>query len=166
MGKMARPSLETEMRRLFQAFADALPPDAASLTIVEDPRPGAGLTISLTPSSPTAAQISVNIATEHEVTLSFGRGSIYEVPARGRRYTDTPFLEEVRLLSSAVMQGRFTETIWLKEDEVVQSRGEVTIGDKPVAVFWRQLGSNPFRRRRKEMISYTPFIDTLPPTAP
>lgn len=158
MGKAPPTSLEAEIRRLFEGFADALPPDAASLTIVEDPRPGEGLTISLIPSSPTAAQISVRVDNAYEVTLSFGKGSIYEVPTRGRRYTNSPFLEEVRLLCSAVMKGLFTETIWLKGDEVVQTRGEVRIGDKVVPHFWRQLFTNPFRRRRKETISYTPFV--------
>ena len=149
--------LEMEVRQLFQGFAEALPPDSATLTIVEDPRPGEGLTLSLTPSSPTAAQISVRVDNPYEVTLSFGKGSIYEVPTRGRRYTDAPFREEVRLLCSAVMGGRFTETIWLKGDEVVQTRGEVRIGDKVIPHFWRQLFTNPFRRRRKKTISYTPF---------
>jgi hypothetical protein len=56
------------------------------------------------------------------------------------------------------MNGLFTETIWLKGDEVVQTRGEVRIGDKAVPHFWRRLFTNPFRRRQKESISYTPFI--------
>jgi hypothetical protein len=158
IGKVHPASLEMEVRQLFKGFAEALPPDSATLTIVEDPRPGEGLTLSLTPSSPTAAQISVRVDNACEVTLSFGEGSIYEVPTRGRRYTDAPFLEEVRLLCSAVIEGRFTETIWLKGAEVVQTRGEVRIGDKVIPHFWRQLFTNPFRRRRMKTISYSPFV--------
>jgi hypothetical protein len=158
MSDVPSASLKNEIRRLFQDLADALPPGAASLEIVEGSRPGEGLTIALVPSSPTAAQIGVRVDNALEVTLGFGKGSIYEVPAKGKRYTDSPCVEEVRLLCLAVINGLFTETIWLKGDEVVQARGEVRIGDKVVPHFWREILTNPLQRRRKERIMYTPFV--------
>jgi hypothetical protein len=150
--------LRKEIPRLFRDLAGALPPGAASLKIVEDPEPGEGLTVSLIPSAPTAARITARVDDACDVTLCFGKGAVYEVPLRGKRFTDSPCLEEVRLLCLAVIDGLFTETVWFQGDEVVQARAEVRIGGKPIRQFWRQVFTNPFRRRRRERVSYTPYV--------
>jgi hypothetical protein len=94
---------------------------------------------------------------ETNIYLSLGRGAVYELAPEGQRYTDLAQLDEFRAICLAAVRGEFTETVWLKGDEVIGARGRAKIGSGEVGDYWRQVFTNPLRRTRKRDYSYDPY---------
>ncbi|MFL5952692.1 MAG: hypothetical protein ACJ76I_01095 [Gaiellaceae bacterium] len=112
----------------------------------------------LTPSNPRAAQITVHVEDGVGlVDVMLGQGGFFEVRARrGTRFAASD-MDEVRALICAAIRGRYKETIWLKGDEVVQSRASATVGTGTLPLRWKQLFTNPLRRSVRRDIDYEPY---------
>lgn len=80
------------------------------------------------------------------VTLVIGKGTIFEIPKEGGRYTEHhSVIEEAEAICRAVLAGRFEERVKIKGDDVVFSRGTVDL-PPPVTARWGRIFRNPFRR--------------------
>lgn len=157
-GKVSKSKLlKQDYARLFQDLVSSLPPHCASLKIVDDSSTGY-LTVVVTPSSDKAARIHAEVDDRVGVTLSFGKGAVFEVPVKGMRYTNLPCLEEVRALCMAVMAGRFEEEVLLVGTDVLGARAKIYL-DKPVNERWRELKFYPFRRIVKENLKYSAYCN-------
>jgi hypothetical protein len=77
-------------------------------------------------------------------------------PGEGRRYSELGFLDEVRALCLAAINGRLVETVRFQGAKVVGARAKTTIGSVEVGDSWRKVFTNPFRRSTQETFSYEP----------
>ncbi len=117
--------------------------------------------VELMPTNPNAAPITVIVpfSEEREVTLIAGKGSFFEIPLGGHRYTDLPLIEEVRSICLAVIAGTLQESVLLDGDEVLQGTGSIKLSQAsaPTTVRWRQIYFRPFRKKEKKYFKYAPY---------
>ncbi len=116
--------------------------------------------LDLNPSNPRAARIRAIVPknASRGLTLTIGKGTIFEIPEDGGRYTEhRSAFDEAATISKAVVAGRFRERVRINgENRVVSSKGTV---DVPPAVTarWRRLFVNPFGRTAVEHVQYEPY---------
>jgi hypothetical protein len=149
--------LEEHIVELLKSVVKELPDGCASLEVGHYPvSVGGGVRVKICPSLATAAGIEVRIKERTSVDLAFGRATVLEVPAKGRRYTDRPCMEEIRLLCMAVICGRFKEHIWMAGETVFRCRAKLEVQDKWHTFHFR-FSFHPFRRHRQQSIIYPPW---------
>ncbi len=155
---MNHVSIEYDIEKLIRELADTLPPNCASIDVLNDPG-GNGILVSLNPVSPTAAKIVAHAKNGWGgVDLLFGRGTVFEILPRGRCYTDLPCLEEAGELCLAVVHGNFEETVWFRRSNiVVQAVGKVRVGSKMITSKYRKFFINPFISKERKHFSYTAY---------
>src|SRR5215471_12499584 len=97
-------SVLRELEALLQNLLARLPQNCASMKTTRKEK---CTLIELTPTNVNAAPISLIVPFEEkrEVTLIAGKGSFFEIPLLGHRYTDLAFTEEVRTICLAVIAG-------------------------------------------------------------
>jgi hypothetical protein len=153
LGSIAK-TVEDEIARI----ARSLPDGAAKLTVEAGDTP-TSKSIMLRPRNPAAAPIDVYVDPETEyVGVTLGRGTVFEVPIQGRRYSDLDFCDEIRAICLAAIRGDVSETVWFKGQEVVEARGRAKIGSREVGDSWRAVFTSPFRRRTKRTFVYEPYV--------
>lgn len=117
--------------------------------------------LDMNPSNPHAAQIRIIIPVDvsRGVTLIAGKGSFFEIPFEGRRYTALPFLEEVQSICRAVIAGTLEESVLLDHDEVIQGTGSIKLpqASAVTTVKWGQIYFRPFRKKTKKEFRYEPY---------
>jgi hypothetical protein len=148
--------LAEDIESLFRELLAKLPDGSASLHETL----GHKLTfVKLVPAKPNSAPISVIVPTSPDegVTLIAGKGSFFEIPSSGGRYTKFPLIEEVRSISSAVIAGKLEEWVLLDGDEVLEGKGIIEL-DGPMTVRWRRLYFRPFRKTLTEHYRYEPWV--------
>jgi hypothetical protein len=149
-------TLVERVSQVFQKLVGGLPPGTAVITsraLVET------IEVEIRPANPHAAPILAIIPKDdhRDLTLVIGKGTFFEVPPEGGRYTGSPLLHEIKTICEAVIARGCHEKVRLKEGEgVVWGKGTVDI-PPPVTVRWRQVFSNPFRRARAEEHQYEPY---------
>jgi hypothetical protein len=151
---LAVRAVEDELMRIVRS----LPEGVATLSV------GAGDTarrkdLILIPSNPAAARIHVQVDEDLDVVgLTVGRGAVFEVPLEGHRYTDLPYLDEIRAICLAAIRGDVEETVWFKGGDVVGGAARARIGSREIGDSWRQLFTNPLRRSTKKSFVYEPYV--------
>jgi hypothetical protein len=149
-------TLRERVERLFHELRAALPENCASIQSSSDPRRAL---IELLPSGPNAAPLTVIVpSNEREgVTLVAGKGSFFEIPRGGRRYTELPLIEELRSICLAVIAGRLEEWVVLDGTEVLRGKGIIELPE-PMTVKWRRLSFRPMRKTIKMHNRYEPWV--------
>jgi hypothetical protein len=154
-------SVLREVERLMQDLLAALPENSASMKTTEKEKSSV---IELTPRNGKAAPISIVVPFDEkrEVTLIAGKGSFFEIPPLGHRYTDFPFIEEVRSICLAVIAGTLSESVLFDGNEVLQGTGSIKLPQSPtpMTVRWRQLSFRPFRKKERSFLKYEPYSVT------
>lgn len=145
-----------ELQQLFTELIAKLRPGAALLVVNSELCQTSGFHIELRPNSTTSARIAARI-TNKGVVLFLGQGAIFEVPSRGHRYTDLDCLDEVRTLSTGVIEGHFDETLMLSAGLIIGATGRVSFGDSIACARWHKAFVNPFRKREKVTKKYDPY---------
>jgi len=149
-------ALRESVEELFRELLDELPEECASIQRKSE---GRSVLLELLPSRPNAASICVIVpADEHAgVTLIAGRGSFFEIPKSGRRYTGLPLIDEMRSICLAVIAGRLEEWVVLDGAEVLEGKGVIEL-PQPLTVRWRQLSFRPFRKKLRMHYRYEPWV--------
>jgi len=144
---------------MIRELASALPDGVAELSVQSDPSLGSGgRMLVLSPSNSSAARIHVDVSDELGfVSVSLGRGALFEVPVEGHRYSDLDSLDEVRALCLAAVRGHLVETVRFKGSEVVGASATARIGSAEVGDSWHKVFVNPFRRGQKKTFTYEPY---------
>jgi hypothetical protein len=150
------PSTTKAVEREVARLMDLIPDGVATLSVEGTGSDGEYLI--LTPSNPRAASIHIDVNDHSDVvTLTIGRGAVFEVPLEGKRYSDLPYLEEIRAICLAAIRGDITETVWFKGGEVIGGAGKAKIGSSEVGDSWRRLFTNPFRKSTKKKFIYDAY---------
>jgi hypothetical protein len=152
--------------KLFQQLLNSLSPNCASLKISDEPLTG-GLLIEVKPASSKAAKIDAIVESDFGVHLEFGVGAVFDVPLKGKRYTDLPCYDEVKALCTAVIAGEFEEKVLFVETKVLGAVKTKVLGakariflEKPWIEKWRELEFHPGRKKEWKHFKYSPYIDT------
>lgn len=144
---------------MMRGLVSSLPDEVAEFSVQSNPSLGrGGRMLVLTPSNPSAARIHVDVSDESSfVSVSLGRGAVFEVPLEGNRYSSLDFLDEIRALCMAAIRGHLVETVRFKGSEVVGARATAQIGKAEVGDSWRKVFTNPFRRSHTKTFTYPPY---------
>jgi len=145
--------IEESIRALFVRMVEPLDPKYFALEVRPE---GRGVTIFLKSTSVANAPIAAHVDTL-EVVLTCGHGTVFEIPAGGRRYTNLPLLEEVQVIATAVIEGRFEETVWFRRGRPVKARGSVRVNGRAVRTHWSAMFSALWGRTEKRQLSYQPY---------
>jgi hypothetical protein len=155
----AKFDLEAGARHLFGRLMDWLPRDTASLSEESTNDPEGGLDLVLVPRRVGAARIAAHVVRHLGVDLWCGEGAVFEVPLGGRRYSTLPCLEEVELLTRAVINGRFSETLWQRKGRVVAAIGKIDLGDRRARSAWARPFAVWLLRGEKHVSAYEPYVE-------
>jgi hypothetical protein len=143
-----------EFREVFDRLVARLPKECASYEVAQ--AEGGKLHVCIEPANGRAAAIRAIVGGEG-VTLLFGRGAVFEVPSKGRRYTDLPCPEEVYALCSAVIAGMFQETVTSVGSRVVGARAKIDLGDSVASSMWREVLFYLPWKRKIESLAYPAY---------
>ena len=150
----AETNVEEELIGLFDQLVDSMPVGKASVHIKRPPQiQREGVSISMIPANPAAAQIVADAAPGWPIiSLVLGRSTFVEVlPERNMTR-----IEQVREMCDAVIQGRFEEDLTLVGSEVVKCVGTIEIQGKR-RVF-RYFGKYfLFKKKQKQHLAYSPY---------
>ena len=142
---------------LFRKLAAGLPDGCASVHVTVGTQAGI---VQLLPRNSRAAPLRAIVSdNDKQVTLIAGRGSFFEIPNTGHRYTKLPLVEEVEAISLAVINGKLEESVVLDGEEVLFGKGTVVLLE-PITVRWRKMFFNPFRRSRSEKFNYESYCSS------
>ena len=149
-------SLAERTEALFRELLDALPEGCASIRRTSETRV---VVLEMVPSRPSAAPISAIVPRDDRqgLTLVAGKGSYFEIPRDGHRYTDQPLFEEVKTICSAVIAGRLEEWVALDGADVVRGKGTIGL-HRTVTVRWRELSLRAFRHKLRNHCRYDPWV--------
>jgi hypothetical protein len=136
----------------------SLPAGVAEL-LTEVGRTARSKSLILIPSNAAAARIHVYVEEDSDVVgVTIGHSAVFEVPLEGHRYSDLPYLDEIRAICLAAIRGDVEETVWFKGGEVIGGTARARIGSREVGDSWRRLFTNPLRHRTKSTFLYEPYV--------
>lgn len=147
--------LETLLRRFFEA---EIARGIVTLNVELSQGQPSGKSISVQPSRSGAAPLVAFCENGGEIIyLTLGQNTPMEVPVEGKRYTEFENAAELIALLKAVATGKFEETLWLKDSEIVRSTGRIIIQDGSVIKIKASRLSNPFVSLEKRVCRYLPY---------
>lgn len=127
--------------------------------MISSPDPKTSI-IEIRPSNPKAARLEVRFEADFGAYLTVGVGSVFEIPLKGKRYTEFGFPQEVELLCRAVIEGNFKEYLLMSKGKLLGATGEVVLEDQrssPVKESWVRLGLGLLSRKERKVHSYEPY---------
>jgi hypothetical protein len=148
--------LRESFEKLFKELSENQTSGGASVTLTSFPDRDQ---FDLNPSNPRAARIRAIVPNASQsVTLAIGKGTIFEIPEGGGRYTEhCSAIKEAEAISKAIVAGRFRESVRINEKKrVVFSEGTVDL-PPVISVRWRRLIVNPFQRTSVEHLQYESY---------
>jgi hypothetical protein len=149
-------TLEDEIYELYRKLLADLPQGIAVLTRQRSKDPAGGEDIMIAPANPNSARISHHPGVD--VIYSFiGRHTSIEFWVRSPKQEEQE-LEKLRKISRAVIEGKFSEDIWMLDGKIVRSRATIEIDGRAQGVGAFLTFSNPLRRKQKWHFDYAPYV--------
>ena len=149
-------TFENEVSEMYRGLLCVLPEGVAKLAVGPSRDPAGGEDIELTPTNLSSARISVHVAGDM-ISLFMGRGTSTEVLVDSRRREEQA-LEHLKEMSKAVIDGRFTEDVWVSHGKVVRAIGRLQLGKGAKTL--RFLGLyNPLGRSERYHYEYAPYTN-------
>lgn len=153
--KIERPDtrdIEQEVLREVRTLVKGLPEEAAKVS-VELPSNVHGPILKVVPRSEGAAEIVIHIESPQQLDLTIGRGCHFELYEENQR----ELLEELRRFLRAVVEGRLEETVWIRGDTVLKSKGRVGLETKTIRISYRNMVVPKRGARTKQRFVYQPY---------
>ena len=150
--------LKLQFRSVIEKTFNAAPPESCKLTF-RDGDDLSNVIADIEPFDSYCAPIDARLLCNYGVVLKVGRGAVFELPLKGRRYTKLEFNKELELLCTAVIEGHFLETVDIVDGEIVGAIGRIDVPDvaKPVKDAWAKIGKTLFRKKTRVQYSYSPY---------
>jgi hypothetical protein len=121
-------------------------------------KPGVDLTIFVTPRNPRAASIELDIGDKDFVFMHIGQSTTFEIPSSGGVNLPVGQDEQIELLTSAVVEGKFEEKLMYSGEKLVSGRGLVHLPSKDVATSWKRVTVPFLKNKREHDIKYEPYV--------
>lgn len=153
---MAVLTLGDEIYELLRELSSALPQGAAVLTRQRSKDPAGGEDIEPTPADPNSARISLHPSGDI-IYAAIGRNTTMEFFVSSRKQEEQE-IENLRKISRAVIEGKFSEDVWILDGKIVKSSGVVETdgGTQRIGGFLNLF--NPLRRKQKQHYDYAPYL--------
>jgi len=146
--------LEDEIYDLCRQLWSGLPQGTAVLTRQASQDHG-GEDIELLPANPDSARIYIHPTADWIYAL-IGRNTSMELFLRWQK--EEQALESLKEISRAVIEGKFSEDIWMLDGKVVRSSGTIEIDGRRKKIGRFLTFFNPLRRKQKQHFEYSPYI--------
>ena len=147
-------AIEEELISTFEEIARALPSGRATLVVKRAPQiEHCGVSVWLTPAEPQAAEIVADAVNGNStISLSLGRHTPVELETKG----NSKVIRELKEICQAIIDGKFSEDLWLVGTEVTKSVGTIEIGGRRQV--FRYFGRFfPLRTKVREHVHYLPY---------
>lgn len=125
---MATLTLEDEICDLYRELLSGLLQGTAVLMRQPSRDPAGGEDIAITPADPNSAQICLHPLGDI-IYSSFGRHTSMEFWVSTQKQ-EAQELESLRKISRAVIDGKFSEDVWMLDGKIVKSSGIIEIDGK------------------------------------
>ena len=151
---------------VFERLKKSMPTSSCTIEIDITGTTGSDAIAIVEPTNPKAARIYASLELDFGVYLSLGKGTAFELPLKGKRYTDLPFFEELEAICKAVMLGNFEEDVSFVEDKVSSATGAVLIEGRKdmITDSWVKIGLNLFRKKRGARLTYESYATPVEAT--
>ena len=149
--------LEDEIYDLHRELLSGLPQGIAVLTRQPSRDPG-GEDIQLIPTNSNSAQIYVHPMADWIYVL-IGRNTSIELFLSWRK--EEQALERLKKISRAVIEGKFSEDVWMLDGKIVKSRGIIEIDGRMQRIGGFLTFFNLFRRRHRQHYDYSPYVQQV-----
>jgi hypothetical protein len=146
--------LEDEIYDFYRKLLSGLPDGAAVLTRHPSKDPG-GEDIELVPANSNCARIYVHPMADR-IYASMGQSTSMEFFLSWKK--ETQALESLKEVSRAVVDGKFSEDIWMLDGKIVKSEGTFEINGKMRKMGGLRTFFNPLRRKQKQHFDYLPYV--------
>jgi hypothetical protein len=153
---MAILTFPDEIYELYRELLSDLPQGTAELTRQPSKDPGGGEDIVITPANPNSAQICLHPGGDIVYT-AIGRYTSMEFFVSLRKQEEQG-LQSLRKISRAVVDGKFSEDVWMSNGKLVKSSGIIEIDGKTRRIGRFLTFSNPFRRKLSQHLEYSPYV--------
>jgi hypothetical protein len=151
-------TLEDEIYDLYRKLLADLPQGTAILTRQRSKDPAGGEDIELVPANPDSARISHHPGVD-VVYSSIGRHTTMEFWVSSPKQEEQE-LENLRKISRAVIEGKFSEDVWKVNGKVVKSRATIEIDGRMERIGGFLTFFNPLRRKQKQHFEYAPYVSS------
>jgi hypothetical protein len=124
---------------LQKTLQSALAERNGELNLVESNDPETR-TLKITSHNPNAAPVDIVLDQEFGAYVNVGKGSIFEVPFGGKRYTSEDFIGEITNLVGGIVNSGFQETVLIVKGRIVGASGIIKRGgqlQQDVSESWR-----------------------------
>ena len=141
---------------VFERLRKSMPPSSCT---IEFGTTGSDAIAIVKPTNVKAAEIDARLKLDFGVYLTLGKGTVFELPLKGKRYTNLPFFEELEAICKAVTLGKFEEGVSFVQDTVSSATGAVIIEGRKdmITDSWVKIGWNLFRKKRTVHLTYESY---------
>jgi hypothetical protein len=153
---MAIPTFPDEIYELYKELLSSLPQGTAMLTRQPSRDSAGGEDIVITPANPNSAQISLHPGGD-VVYTAIGRHTSMEFFVSTPRQQKQE-LESLRKISRAVIDGKFSEDIWMLNGKLVKSSAIIESDGRMQKIGGFLTFFNPFRRKQRQHFDYLPYV--------
>lgn len=164
---VAVPTIESDMQLLLnKLFVDGGGNDTVRKVI--NSLSNGGITIDVRCSTHGTGAINLTVENfDPNIYAVVGKVTPFEFWLKGSWKRDKPALEEFVGMVEAVVNGRFEETLWTSNGQIVKAYAKLELsspaGNRILDMPYRELGHNPFKRLHKQVIRYNPWGVKLMP---
>jgi hypothetical protein len=154
-------SLKLQFRSVLESVFAAAPRESCRLIFREEANDVADAVATFEPFGHDCARINAMLRCNYGVYLNIGKAAVFEIPLTGKRYTEYPFAEELKLLCTGVISDGFSEVVVTVNGETVGANGRIIIPGivKVASDGWLKLGKALFRRKIRTQYSYLPYYE-------
>ncbi len=153
---MAILTFPDEIYELYRELLSGLPQETAVLTRQPSTDPAGGEDIVITPGNPNSAEIYLHPAGDIIYT-AIGRHTTFELWVSSRKEEELE-LGNLRKISRAVIDGKFSEDVWMVNGKIVKSTGIFESDGRMKKIGDFLTFSNPFRRKQRQHFDYSPYV--------
>jgi hypothetical protein len=153
---MAILTFPDEICELYRELLSRLPQGTAELTTQPSKDPAGGEDIVVIPANPNSARICLHPGGDIIYT-AIGRHTTFELFVSSRKQEELE-LEDLRKVSRAVIDGKFSEDVWMVNGKIVKSTGIFESDGEMKKIGGFRTFFNPFRRKQKQHFDYSPYV--------
>src|SRR5260370_40832787 len=109
--------VRVQFKSVIDRIVHAAPQESCKVTF-RDGDDFSNIIANIEPFDSYCASINAHLLCNYGVVLKVGKGAVFEVPLKGKRYTTFDFDKELEMLCTAVIDGRFVETVDFVDGEI------------------------------------------------
>jgi hypothetical protein len=156
---MAILTFPDEIYELYRELLSGMPHGTAALARKPSNDPAGGEDIVITPANPNSADISLHPG-GNIIYTAIGRHTTFELFVGSPKQEERE-LESLRKISRAVVDGKFSEDVWMVNGKIMKSQGLIETDGRIQKIGVSLTFFNPLRRKQKQHFDYAPYTKPM-----